>query len=235
MSIVLCLGLLQGTWAQSGRLLRFTPSEKDLGEIRFDSGKASLEFEFQNISQKSVTILEVRTTCGCLTGSARKSVLAPSEKSVVDAVFDPSSLYGDQSKHLTIVSTDGQNTLLSSITVKAKVKRDQSEGEIRYAELLGSGLRTDTPEVSFKKDRFGDLVVSIPLYNDTDSPVEISFGAPLRISVIAPNKIAPRSRVDVVCKYNSLFRRKGASIRETLRIKVNGDRVNPLTLKGKVY
>jgi len=230
-----CLGLFAGAKAQGVRLLKFTDPERNLGTLRFDSGKRTLEFPFENVSGKTVNILEVRSSCGCFSGEISQKLLKPGAKGVLKAVFDPSTLYGDQNRHLTILATDSQNKILSSITVKAYVQRDESEGKIRFAEDLGANLRSDTSEYSLKKDKEGDFMASFPLYNDSTQPMKLSLSKPMRLKVYGPGEIAPQSRIDLIVKYRPFFKKKGSEIRETLGIKVNGEKVSSIIIKGKIY
>ena len=234
--ILLCLGLSFGAQAQDGRLLNFFQPQQEVDTVRFDSGAITLRYQFENVSGREVSVLEVHSTCGCFTGEVSARSLKPGQKAVLTAVFDPKSLYGPQNRHLTVVaSTDGENTVLSSIGVTGYVLRDATEGEIRYAEDLGKGLRTDTSVNSIVKDSFGDFVFSIPLYNDTDREIRIEVSAPRRVKLYAPSVIGPHSREDLRGIYNTRWKRRGSQVMETLQIKVDGVPVAPLQIKGTIY
>ena len=233
-TILLCMGLSFGAQAQDGRLLRFFEPQQEIDTVRFDSGAITLRYPFENVSAKSVTVLEIHSGCGCFTGEVSTRALAPGQKAVLTAVFDPKSLYGDQTRHLTVVSSDGENTILSSVSVKGYVLRDESEGEIRYAQHLGSGLRTDTAVNALVKDSFGDYVFSLPLYNDTDREMKIEVKGPFRVKLFAPKTLAPHSREDLRGQYNALLRRSGSEVLETLVITVDGVRVAPIQIKGTI-
>ena len=165
-AILLCLCLPLAAGAQGSALLRFSEPEQAVDTVRFDSGAITLRYPYENVSGKTVTILEVHSTCGCFTGEVDTRSLRPGGKGVLVAVFDPKSLYGDQTRYLTVVTSDGTDNVLSSIAVKGYVLRDESEGKIRYAEDLGQGLRTDTSVNALAWDSFGDFAFSIPLYKD---------------------------------------------------------------------
>lgn len=233
---LLSLGLCMQARAQEGALVRFTAPVLTVDTVRFDSGAHSLRYPFQNVSGKTVTVLEVHSNCGCFTGEVSRRVLAPGEKAVLDAVLDPKSLYGPVDRSLTIVTTDGGETILSSVSVKGYVLRDQSEGEIRFAEDLGRGLRTDASEILLSRDGFGDYVFSIPLYNDTDRPVNLEVEASgRRLTLYAPETIAPHSREDLRGVYDALWKRRGSEVKESLRILVDGEEAAPLLIRGTIY
>jgi len=233
-ALLLCLSLTFGAQARDGRLVRFVKAEQQVDTVRFDSGAITLRYPFENVSGKSVTVLEVHSNCGCFTGEVNRRVVAPGEKAVLTAVFDPKSLYGSQNRHLTIVTSDGNETVLSSVSVKGYVLRDATEGEIRYAEDLGQGLRTDVSVNSLMKDSFGDYIFSIPLYNDTDQEMTLRVVAPSRVKLFAPETIAPHSREDLRGQYNALWKRRGSEVKETLILTVNGVEVAPVHIKGTI-
>ena len=202
--------------------------------VRFDGGALTLRYPYENVSGKAVTILEVHSTCGCFTGEVDVRSLRPGAKGVLTAVFDPKSLYGDQTRYLTVVTSDGTDNVLNSIAVKGYVLRDESEGRIRYAEDLGQGLRTDTSVNTLAWDSFGDFAFSIPLYNDTDEEVTVAVSAPRRVKLYAPATIPARSRADLRGVYDARWKRLGTEITETLTITVNGVAAAPLQIRGNL-
>lgn len=232
--ILLCLALPLGARAQGSALLRFTEPDQTVDTVRFDGAPVTLRYPFVNVSGKTVTVLEVHSTCGCFTGEAKPRSLKPGEKGVLEAVFDPKSLYGSQNRHLTVVASDGTETVLSSIALKGYVLRDESEGRIRYAEDLGRGLRTDTRVNALAKDSFGDYVFSIPLYNDTDKEMVLEVRGPRRVKLYAPAAIPARSRVDLRGEYKPRWKFLRPQVEETLTVKVNGTEVAPLQIRGKI-
>ncbi len=235
-ALILCLGFSSmAARAQDGRLVCFAHPEQAMDTVRFDSGALTLRYPFENVSGKTVTVLEVHSNCGCFTGEVSARVLPPGARAVLKAVFDPASLYGPQTRHLTVVTSDGDKTVLSSVSVTGYVLRDLSEGRIRYAEDLGQGLRTDTSVNALVKDSFGDFVFSIPLYNDTDREMVIGVSAPSRVKLYAPATIGPHSREDLHGQYNALWKRRGSVVSETLQITVDGVEVAPLQIRGNIY
>ena len=232
-AILLCLCLPLAAGAQGSALLRFSEPEQAVDTVRFDSGAITLRYPYENVSGKTVTILEVHSTCGCFTGEVDTRSLRPGGKGVLVAVFDPKSLYGDQTRrYLTVVTSDGTDNVLSSIAVKGYVLRDESEGKIRYAEDLGQGLRTDTSVNALAWDSFGDFAFSIPLYNDTDEEMTLEITAPRRVKLYAPATIPARSRADLRGVYDARWKRLRTEVQETLTITVNGVATAPLHIKG---
>ena len=118
---VLCLGLFLEAGAQEGRLLKFTEPEQQVDTVRFDSGTVTLYYPFKNVSGKDVIILEVHSGCGCFTGETDKRTLAPGASAVLKASFNPATLHGAQNRHLTLVATDGTDTVFSSVSASPRI------------------------------------------------------------------------------------------------------------------
>ena len=85
---------------------------------------------------------------------------------------------------------------------------------------------------SLSWDSFGDLVFSIPLYNDTDADMTLQVTAPRRVRLYAPAVIPARSRVDLRGSYDALWKRRGTEVTETLTLTVNGVETASLRIKG---
>jgi hypothetical protein len=235
--LLMSLGLSLEARAQGSRLLRFSEPVQVVDTVRFDGGAIQLRYPFENVSGKTVTVLEVHSTCGCFTGEVVKRSLKPGEKTVLKATLDPHSLYGPQKRHLTVLATDGEGQeVLSSVTVEGYVLRDESLGEIRYAEHLGRGLRTDASFAWLTLDKFGDYVFSFPLYNDTDREMTVRVEGPSRVKRYgSPLTLAPHTRGDVRGEYRRpWWKRKGANVSETLTINVDGEAVAPLQIRGTI-
>jgi len=228
--MILCFGLLVSARAQNRSYLEFSPKEVNLDTIRFDADSVLLHFVAKNVSGKPITILEVHSSCGCFTGEASRKAIGPGESSEVKAWFKPRSLHGKQNRHLTVVATDGESQVLSSLTAKAYVLRDQSEGEIRFPDYLGEGVRTDRLSYMIEMDRQGDFVLRVPLYNDTDTPVDVKVSGPERLKIFSPEKtIGPHSREDIRGVYNAKWIKRGTEITDSLQVLVNGKKVTTIS------
>lgn len=201
--IMTCVGLVAAlSAAASPRLLRFDPTVIETDTVRFDGGRKTFRFTFTNIADKPVTILVVQAQCGCTVPHYSDKAVFPGKTGWIDVELNPEDLYGEQTRHLTVVSTNGDYRRFNTITLHGYVERDQTEGEIRYPYELGNGLRTDNRFLTLRLSPDGDNSRDIPLYNDTDKPVRVSIGGSWRIS--APEVvIAPRTREDVTIFFRS--------------------------------
>lgn len=191
--------------AGSPRLLRFDPTVIETDTVRFDGGHKTFRFIFTNIADKPVTVLAVQAQCGCTIPHFSDKAIAPGKTGWIDVELNPEDLYGEQTRHLTVISTNGDYRRFNTITLHGYVERDQTEGEIRYPYELGHGLRTDNRFLTLALDEDGYNTRELSLYNDTDATVTVEIDGPWRLRAEKCITIGPRSRADVTVGFNSLL------------------------------
>jgi len=127
LTLFLTLSVLLPCFAQSagggGRLLRFDEAAIDLGEIDASRGEVEVAFTFENISSKPVTVLDVYAQCGCTVPAFSPESVNPGKKSVIKVKLLTKDLTGPQKRHLTVVSSDGENKRFSTISIICTVTR----------------------------------------------------------------------------------------------------------------
>lgn len=188
--------------AATPKLLKFESSVIELDTVRFDAGVCVTHFIFTNIADKPVSIVDVQSQCRCAVPKFGRTEVLPGKQSVIEVILDPSELYGEQNRHLTVVSTNGEYRRFNTITVHAYVKRDQTEGEIRYPYLLGDGLRTESRSVGVNVDTGCEIVI----YNDNPYPVELKVeGGSWRLTFDSPRTIESHTRAKVDVSFNKLL------------------------------
>lgn len=191
---VLCTPLLLA--AQMPRLLRFDEPVRELGKVREVDGAVKLRYEFTNISDKPVTLIEVHTQCGCLQPTYGRKPVAPGGRGVVEALFDPKNRLGDFSIGLTVISTNGDYKKFNTLKIKGYVINRIPEEEIFHPYVLSEIFRADVDAVGMRRFQPGDgpRTRQIKLFNSTDQllrPIYLSNSRYLRMS--GPAEIAPRS------------------------------------------
>ncbi len=96
------------------RTLEFKP---DLGTEHLDA-----RFKFKNVSNSSVTIVEVKPSCGCTTTALSKKTYEPGEEGEISANFHVGEMTGIQEKHI-IVKTDAAEDPMTQLTIKADIPK----------------------------------------------------------------------------------------------------------------
>ena len=237
---ILCLILaVGGSWAVSAqetpRLLRFSDPVVEIGTVRYDGGPVSVTFECENIDAKPVTILEVRSQCGCTVPEFSGKAIAPHGTATVKVTFDPSNTYGEQKRYLTVVATNGDYRKLSTLQVHGQVERDQTEAEIRFPFLLGEGLRTEQETIGLRKRKAGEEVTrSIVLYNDSSAPLKLSWKGSRRMKgKLGKKTLAPGERTTLEIRYRTRGLKPG-DFTDRLVIRAGGQALRPILLKGTI-
>jgi len=125
------------------------------------NGFADLEFPFVNNSDKTITINEIKTTCGCTAAALEKKVFAPGEGDVIKAKFSAGRRKGTQNKSI-------------------RVDTDETEGRASYDYTLSftgeviTLVELDTRVVDFGTfDQGTEKSVELKLYSYKDEPVKI--------------------------------------------------------------
>jgi hypothetical protein len=82
--------------------IKFDTTFHDFGKINAESGTVSFNFEFENVGDGNLVILDAKTPCGCTRPSYPKSPIKPGKRDKVKITFDPKGRYGSFSKSVTI-------------------------------------------------------------------------------------------------------------------------------------
>jgi hypothetical protein len=103
--------------------IRFEKNEHNLGRI-LQGEKVGYNFNFTNIGDASLVIMDASASCGCTVPRFSKEPIAPGGKGSVEVVFDSSGRIGKQSKTVTL-KTNGKVQVVY-LTIKAEIIRTDS-------------------------------------------------------------------------------------------------------------
>lgn len=228
-----CAPLL--TAARTPRLLRFDAPVQELDTIREIDGAVKLRYEFTNISDRPVTLLDVHTQCGCFEPAWERKPVAPGARGVVRAVFDPKNRLGDFSIGLTVISTNGDYKKFNTLKIEGHVVSRIPEEEIFYPYVLSATFRADVDAVGMRRFLPGDgpRMRQIKLFNTTGQtlhPLYRSGNPHLRMT--GPARIAPRSQAVVEYTLDPRGMKPGHfTIRSAVR---TGDSETTVEIKGLI-
>lgn len=96
--------------------LKFTENVYDFGKISEDGGMVSHEFEFINIGNENLIIIDATAQCGCTRPSFTTNPIAPGKKGIIKVTYNPKGRPGSFNKDVT-VRTNGDP---KKVTVKIK-------------------------------------------------------------------------------------------------------------------
>jgi hypothetical protein len=91
----------------------------DFGEVK-EGQIVRHDFVVKNESQKTINIIEVKTTCGCTGSKIGKNTLLPGEETLLEVQFNTKGYSGLAEKYIYVQTDDLDNALLTFI-IKAKV------------------------------------------------------------------------------------------------------------------
>ncbi|PIE86243.1 MAG: hypothetical protein CSA05_01650 [Bacteroidia bacterium] len=90
-------------------LINFTEKSFDFGTLT-QGQSITHEFEFKNAGKSDLMIREVKASCGCTAVKPNKKQIAPGETATIKVTFNTRGKRGRQSKSITIISNDPQNS-----------------------------------------------------------------------------------------------------------------------------
>lgn len=85
---------------------KFTEQTYDFGFIKEKGGPVTHEFEFTNVGNGNLVILDATAECGCTRPEYPKNPVAPGKKSKIKVTFNPIGRPGSFTKQVT-VKTNG--------------------------------------------------------------------------------------------------------------------------------
>ena len=183
--------------------IEFPEKVHDFGEVPEQGGSVQHTFEFTNTGELPVEILGVQASCGCTTPSWTKEEIAPGEKGMVVAEYNPLNRPGVFNKTLTLTTSADPNPLI--LTIKGTVKPRPRTAEDDFPTAVGD-LR-----VKYRGFNLGKVTTEAPVtkvfevYNQGEKALEFKEDvlAPDHIKVtFRPKEIAPQSRGEIVVTYD---------------------------------
>ena len=150
--------------AANPRLLRFEEPVKNLGKVAETDGTVQLRFEYTNIADKEVTLLDVHTQCGC-----------------AQPAFSRKPVNGNYRKFNTLV-------------VKGYVISRIPEAEIRYPYALSAALRADNKAIGMRQLSRSDpkRTRQLRLLNTSAKTLRLAYRTDSgHLALSGPGEIAP--------------------------------------------
>ena len=92
-------------------VLASTELRHDFGVVSGVGGGVSHRFWLHAEGDKSMSIIDIRTSCGCVAGEWDERTADPGDSLYVDVRFDPTGRYGYQEKSVYVATTTGRYRL----------------------------------------------------------------------------------------------------------------------------
>ncbi|MBK7630270.1 MAG: DUF1573 domain-containing protein [Ignavibacteriales bacterium] len=105
-----------------GAIIYLPETQHDFGKVP-EGKKVEYTFSFENKGTESLTIKDVKTSCGCTAAVVSNSSIKPGEFGSIKVDFDTKNRSGRNSKSITIVSNDTKEPN-KVITIYADVQKN---------------------------------------------------------------------------------------------------------------
>ncbi|MCC8145844.1 MAG: DUF1573 domain-containing protein, partial [Bacteroidales bacterium] len=229
--------------------ISYSKTVHDFGTIGDQDGLVTHEFFVTNNSNQPLVISRVVPSCGCTTPSWTKEPIEPGGKGFIKVDYNPVGNQGDVTK--TIRVTTNLNPVNTTLYIKAKVEKGNSDPTKAYPIAVGNLLLKQTPELDFGQINSTEKkTIDLEVYNNGTENLSGIFSLPPYITAvpeIIPSKV--RARINFTFdpeKYEKIGLVKGAvaasvgSTKITVPfkgfIKENFDKLTPdeINSKGKI-
>jgi hypothetical protein len=147
-------------------LIHFPKTHHDFGKIEEFKGQVKVDFEFTNVGEDPLLILDVEASCGCTVPTWPSDSILPGDSSVIQVVYDPTNRPGTFNKTVTVTSNGKQPVSVLSVDGMVMPKPDD----------LASQYPLKVGGLQFRKNslQFGNITnekpitKSIEAFNNSD-------------------------------------------------------------------
>lgn len=102
-------------------MIKFTENVYDFGKIPEDGGMVSHEFEFINIGNNNLVIIDATAQCGCTRPSFTTNPVAPGKKGKIKVTYNPKGRPGSFNKDVTVRTNGKPNKAV--VKIKGQVTK----------------------------------------------------------------------------------------------------------------
>jgi hypothetical protein len=113
--VAICFFIVCDAEAQQVKPLQFKEELFDFGLIVEQDGPVLHQFEFTNVLNRPVKVLDVKPSCGCTTPAWSKEPIMPGKTGFIQAQFDPKGRPGFFTKTLSVTTDADGGTIVLQI------------------------------------------------------------------------------------------------------------------------
>jgi hypothetical protein len=199
------IGIMMMANAQKkGPEIKFDNIEHNYGEFPEGGGVAKHTFYFTNTGDEPLILTKVQPGCGCTASDYTRAPVAPGERGIVTAEYNPLGRPGAFKKSILVVSnaTSSPNmTIFISGNVTPKPKDFTDTFRVQLGDLFFD--RNNPVFMSMRHDEI--RTDTLRFYNNSDKEMEITLKVvPDHITVkVVPAKVKPKQRGYMVYIYDA--------------------------------
>lgn len=196
--------LVVASIAQVAKPLQFKEEAFDFGEIAEKGGPVTHQFEFTNLSNQPVKIVNVKPSCGCTTPDWTKDPVLPGKTGFIQARFDPKGRPGYFTKSLTVITDANKDPLV--LQIKGNVATEGKAALTEFSAVSGN-WRLKNGSFNLGKIYIKDTYVmrDFPIMNSGPKPITFltKVDCPSYIILnVEPKTLAPGEKGVITLGYN---------------------------------
>jgi len=153
--------------------IEFTKTVHDFGDIDINSGPRSYAFFFKNISNQTVIIQTVISSCGCTTPEWTREPIKPGDKGKIDVTFLNDQGAYPFDKSLTVYVTGSSRPIV--LRIKGVVTQKPKSVKQQYPVKIGHlGLKKNL--IDYGQAHYGSISKgAIEVVNLGNTPIKVTF------------------------------------------------------------
>lgn len=187
-----------------GPEIKFDNPEHDYGSFNEKDGKVNHVFWFTNVGDEDLILTRVQPGCGCTASDYTKTAVAPGQRGMVTAAYDPTNRPGPFRKNIMVVSnskTNGTMNLFIKGEVLGKPKDHTDTFRVHLGDLL---FERNNPV--FHNMRYDEVRNdTIRFYNNSGKEMQISVKeTPGHVqATLSGNRLKAGERGYIAIRYNA--------------------------------
>jgi hypothetical protein len=221
-SVFIILALIIGGAVYAQPKMQLASSEHDFGKFKEEAGRQTFNFEVKNTGDKPLVIQNITASCGCTTPDWTKAPIAPNEKGVITAIYDPANRPGIFNKTLTVYSNSIPEVIV--LVIKGEVIPREKTLEELFIWPVG-GVRFESNHLAFTKMAKNEVRTrTMQVINNSKEPQKIEFeGVPDHLILKAnPAVLNPGQKGVIEGTWDANKDPRWGTQTDMVRVKVNG-------------
>lgn len=184
---------------QAEHILRFDRTVLNIGTLTEDDTPKMYRFTCTNVSDKTINLARVRTTCGCTVADVRTGEMLPGEAKVIVLTYHPKNHPGTIDTNTFVYLSSSDKTPVARLTLVGNVLPGADEWG-RYPYAMGK-LRLKQNRIEFREVSSGKRPSErILCGNSGNQSLRLSASAIPEFATFRtePEVISPGSEADIV-------------------------------------
>ncbi|MCR4964611.1 MAG: DUF1573 domain-containing protein [Bacteroidales bacterium] len=210
--------------------IKFDSQTYDFGKIKEEGGKVTGRFEFTNVGNQDLILVNVKPGCGCTAANYSKEPVAPGQKGFIEATYNPYNRPGAFNKNIRVTTNEPrfeqENAAPHMIFIKGEVlkrpptvfeKAQYTNGNgmarIKTGNVSHNMMNTEVVRDTFKVRNFWTKPVTFTLDAKHDYITEVgrNFGGALQ----------PGQEGHIILQYDAAKRNAFGQVRDFVTFTTN--------------